>query len=77
MSAQYGSAYTVKGDPHWITTKYPGQCAACQGRIPAGARAFYFPKGKHLECSRCGETSARRFEAEVADEWMSGGWNNY
>ena len=69
-----GSAYTVKGDPYWLTSRYAGTCAGCNATIARGERAFYWPKGKKLECGSCGETSSRRFEAEVQDEFMGGGW---
>lgn len=72
--ARYGTAGTVKGDPHWLTARYPGTCAGCAAPIRKGDRAFYWPHGKRLECAACGETSDRRFHAEVDDEWTSGGW---
>lgn len=72
--ARYGSAGTVKGDPHWITVRFAGECAGCGTVLRQGERAFYWPKGRRLECDVCGETSDRRFQAEVQDEFMSGGW---
>lgn len=67
----------VKGDPYWITARYPGRCMnpKCQGHIPTGSRAFYWPKGRMLECRKCGEASERKFLAECQDEIMSGGWS--
>jgi hypothetical protein len=64
------SAY-VKGDPRWITTRYRSDCAGCGARIFPDERAFYWPHGKRLECSRCGDVSERRFVAEVQDEIRS------
>ncbi len=72
--ARYGSAGSVKGDPHWITARYAGTCK-CGAAIAAGSRSFYWPKVRSLECESCGDTSDRRFAAEVQDEWMSGGWS--
>ena len=69
------SAYSVKGDPYWLTARYPSQCAGCGQAFGKGARIFYWPKGKRCECASCGETSERRFLAEVQDEIMSGGWS--
>lgn len=60
----------VKGDPYWLTTRYPGTCAGCSAPIARGTRAFYWPKGKRLECPTCGETSDRRFLAETTDEYF-------
>jgi hypothetical protein len=58
----------AKGDPYWLATRYPGACHGCGATIAKGSRAFYWPKGKRLECTLCGETSERRFLAEIADE---------
>jgi hypothetical protein len=60
----------VKGDPYWLTTRYPGACS-CGAAIDRGERAFYWPKGKKLECAACGEASERRFLVETADEVWS------
>lgn len=68
------SAWNVPGDPYWITVKRAAECK-CGAAIPVGSRAFYWPKGKKVECLSCGETSERRFIAEVQDEIASGGWS--
>lgn len=65
----------VKGDPYWLTARYRGECAGCGTAIRKGDRAFYWPKGKRLECKTCGDVSDRRFVAECDDEVMSGGWS--
>jgi hypothetical protein len=73
-----GNPWNVPGDPHRITTRRAGECAGCGVEIPAGVRAFYWPKGKRLEClnaSGCGEAAERRFVADVEDEIASGGWS--
>jgi hypothetical protein len=62
-------------DPHWITTRYRGACVLCDAFILAGARAWYWPYNKQLECASCGESSSARFEAEAADEAAAGGWS--
>ena len=61
---------SYKQDPYWITTRYPGHCASCQGTIPAGCQAFYYPKGKHIYCKRdeCGGRASAEFEAMKHDE---------
>jgi hypothetical protein len=59
-----GNPYSVKGDPYWL-----------RARFPKKEGAFYWPKGKRLECAACGETSERRFQSEVQDEITSGGWS--
>lgn len=73
--ARYGSAGTVKGDPHWITVRHAGSCAKCGAPIPVGSRAFYWPRTRSLHCAPCGDASERVFRAEVDDELMSGGWS--
>ena len=52
-----------RGDPHWITTRYPGTCRGCGKAIPKGASAFYYPKGKSLYCEdSCGQHESATFE---------------
>lgn len=60
----------VKGDPYWLTTRYPGTCFSCDERVNEGTRALYWPKGgrSKLQCEACGTASYQRFEAEIADE---------
>jgi len=60
----------VKGDPYWLTARYPGACKGCGAAIRKGDRAFYWPKGKRIECTVCGDHSERRFLAETADEYF-------
>lgn len=75
--ARYGSAGTVKGDPHWITARRADSCRTCSEPIKVGARVFYWPKGGRYkcQCEACGDAAEQRFIAEVADEWASGGWS--
>ena len=65
------------GDPHWITARYPGTCAAreCSEAITKGDRAFYYPHGKALYAVACGHADAnsRDFEAAAFDEDVMGG----
>lgn len=56
------------GDPRWITTRYPSECAGCKSKLPKGARAYYFPKNRTIFCETCGEPRAARFNAEAWDE---------
>ena len=64
-----------RDDPRWIRARYPGRCQRCSGTIHAGARAFYYPKGKVLLCGLepCGGSASREFEAAAADEAFMGG----
>jgi hypothetical protein len=66
--------YSVPGDPRWITARFHSACQ-CETVIAPGDRAFYWPRGKRLECAQCGDASERRFVAEVQDEVMSDGWS--
>jgi hypothetical protein len=73
--ARYRRSYS--GDPHWITARYPGVCAArdCTQAIARGDRAFYYPNGRALYAAPCGhaDTNSRDFEACAFDEDMIGG----
>ena len=64
-----------KGDPYWLTCRYPGKCANCDEVIPRGARAFYYPKGRYLYCKRngCGDTAEADFNAHAFDEAVYNG----
>ena len=43
-----------RGDPHWITVRYPATCAKCGAPIAKGEEAFYYPKTKSLFGKKCG-----------------------
>jgi len=65
----------MKDDPYWITTQHAGHCSGSRNAkhaavlgIPAGSRAFYYPRGKYLLCQQCGEAASREFEAARDDE---------
>lgn len=53
-------------DPRWIQARYPGRCH-CGREIRPGDRAFYYPKGKELQCEDCGRIG----EAELIDDDMN------
>lgn len=57
-----------RGDPRWITTRYPATCAKCEEKIPKGQRAFYFPRERRMFCGKCGEDDAAAFSAAAWDE---------
>lgn len=65
----------MKGDPYWITAKYPGTCAKCQVKINKGERIFYYPNGNatYGDVCGCGDTAARDFFSAAADEDLMGG----
>lgn len=55
-------------DPRWIKAKFSGTCAGCKGDVMAGEDAYYFPVGRKIFCSTCGEIEHGRFQDAVADE---------
>ena len=62
------------GDPFWLTAKFSGKCArkSCGRVIPAGGRAFYYPRTKALYCDSpgCGQAESSSFESAAADEFF-------
>lgn len=58
---------SYKNDPRWIVTKFSsvGKDGAA---IPAGTRAFYYPKTKTLLTGETAEQAARDFNAACIDE---------
>jgi transcription elongation factor Elf1 len=64
MSTRY------KGDPYWLTTKFPGRCNRCNHVIAKGEKAFRYPKQGLIYCSSdaCGQNLSREFEAAAQDE---------
>jgi hypothetical protein len=57
-----------RGDPRWITTRHPGECAECKSELSRGKRAYYLPRNRTIFCETCGERRAAAFNAEVWDE---------
>jgi hypothetical protein len=56
-------------DPRWTVSRFQGKCAQCGRKIARGERIWFSPIGKQVLCERpCGETAARQFYAEIADE---------
>jgi hypothetical protein len=55
-----------KDDPRQITAGY-GRCETCETEL-AGKQAYYWPKGRHVYCLKCGEQSYREFLSAAADE---------
>lgn len=60
-------------DPYWITARRSGLCAKCDAFVHPGDRVFYWPTTRDVHCAPCGDTSERRFVAEVQDEDFMGG----
>ena len=55
-------------DPYWMTTRYAGECAGCDKKIPKGARAYYYPNGRRIFCEGCGNAKSAEFESQRWDE---------
>lgn len=68
-TADYGGP-SYRGDPRWITVRYPANCYKCGRDIKKGDRAFYYPKGKNLYCdgAACGQAADRDFQDMAAVE---------
>jgi hypothetical protein len=60
----------MRGDPYWLTAKWPGVCRRCGTRIKRGDKAYYYPSDKSLFCGAdsCGEKASREFAALRQDE---------
>lgn len=54
------------GDPYWTRARF-GTCCKC-GKNVKGQRIFYYPKGKHVYCSECGQEESSRFNEAAWDE---------
>jgi hypothetical protein len=63
-----------RGDPRWISAKYPSKCAHCGHAIARGERAFYYPNGRYLFCKHddCGGQADRDTYAAIQDEQFYG-----
>lgn len=62
-----------KGDPRWMTAKYPG-VDRDGNQVRAGDRIFYYPKGRVVLTGAAAEQASRDFDAAAADEdFMSRG----
>jgi len=59
-----------RGDPYWLTAKYPGTCAGCRKPFPRGAQVFRFKSGKMFaeECG-CGTHESERFNELARAEY--------
>ena len=42
----------------WMEAKYPGYCAACGASVWRGARIWYVPRLRRVECAPCGKRTA-------------------
>jgi hypothetical protein len=69
----FGYRRDLRGDPYWLTLRYPATCAGkdCGLELVAGDRAFRFKDGTMFG-ERCGHGTqeAARFASEAADEEM-------
>ena len=59
-----------KGDPYWMTAKYPGKCAGCGKDFAKGEEVFRFKSGQMFaESCGCGVGESERFEELAAAEY--------
>jgi len=49
----------------WLEARYPGRCAACGAGVWRGARVWYVPARRRVECVECGR---RTMEAPRGQE---------
>lgn len=63
-------ASSYRGDPHWMTARYPGKCSAegCSDPINKGDQIFYYPNSKKAYVGSHAEANSRDFESGRADE---------
>jgi hypothetical protein len=69
-----------RGDPHWITVRYPAECAKCGAKIEKGDEAFYYPKTKSLFGEKCGhgkEAEQDFLDMVEVEEAYGGKWGRY
>ena len=60
-----------QGDPRWITIRFATNCHSCKTPLARGARAYYFPRGRHVYGEKCcdkAERSSADFAAAAFDE---------
>lgn len=68
----------IGGDPYWLTVKFDGKCKECGAKVSRGARAFYYPNGRHLlgkDCCGAADKASADFQSAAFDEsMMTGQW---
>lgn len=66
----YGYHKTYRGDPYWLTLKYPGHCDKCHKPLARGERAYYYPNGRKMFGESCGhgQEAEQDFHAQVEME---------
>lgn len=57
-----------KNDPRRITALFNSSCCNCGAKIKKGETAYYWPHGKAIFCTVCGEPEFRQFLSMDADE---------
>jgi hypothetical protein len=62
------SMKTYKGDPRKITVRFNSSCANCGCNLKRETTAYYWPHGKLVYCTNCGDPEFKDFQATVADE---------
>ncbi len=60
----------MRGDPNWMTARFPGTCAGktCDHRIRKGDRIFYYPNGRQAFVGSCAEAASADFASCMFDE---------
>ncbi len=67
-----------KDDPRRITARFNSSCCNCGANIAKGDTAYYWPHGKAVFCTVCGEPEFRQFLSMAADEeGYNGSGNSY
>jgi len=67
---------SYKNDPRRITAKFKSNCSKCGAKIKEGETIYYWPNGRHVMCSTCGEPEYRQFLSMAADEDVYNGCGN-
>jgi len=64
-----------KGDPRWLTSRFPGTCSKCGASVKVGDQVFYFPNGNSVMCAApaCGKAASSEFDSAAFDEAQATG----
>ena len=57
-------------DPKWIKAKFNSKCSECSFIINKGERAYYYPLGKHIFCTKCAAKHEADFQSAAFDEYV-------
>lgn len=65
-----------KNDPRRIIARFDSSCCNCNANIKKGDTACYWPAGRLIFCTVCGEPEFRQFTSMAADEDAYNGSGN-